>query len=659
MTFRRLLTGVVLLAITASMFSCGPGRKLSRIRSGNMSAGLKLSDDAEIAGPPSDSVQSPRRDTLTVTDLDGRKVLVMRAVKDDETGEMVATEELTAAVVTSRFRNVAERHGKVDLCFDIIVPRDMHDSKWQLRFHPSLYMLGDSLDLDDVIVTGRDYRAAQLRGYQHYERFLSRIVTDTAKFVFMHQLEVFIERNLPEIYAFKSDSSYVSEEDFLSHYGVSEQQAVDHYTNWLAVSVNTHRKSRMDKMWRRYVKAPIVTEHIRLDTVIQDLNGDFIYQYVQTIHTKPKLRKVDIVLDGDIWEQDRRIYTIPRSEPLTFYISSLSAFVDDSERYLTKVIERRSEAVASWKIDFRTGKADVEEDFRDNRKNLDEIRMNFRNLLVNEIFDLDSCIISASASPEGSLKMNDALSERRAKAVADYFNSFTEQLRDSLNREAGLVIAVGDDLTEGSMTGAHPGGTVSFKSRSAGENWDFLDAIVGADTLMTDAQKARYRSYAAMKDIDARERAMQKESWYPRMKNDIYPRLRTVQFNFVMHRRGMIKDTVHTTELDTIYMRGVQAIRDRDYEQAAWLLGPYNDYNTAIAYVSLDRNVSAMNILLECPRTARVNYMLAVLYARKGEDRDAVECYIRSCQQDAGFVHRGNLDPEISALIKKYKLNSQ
>ena len=75
---------------------------------------------------------------------------------------------------------------------------------------------------------------------------------------------------------------------------------------------------------------------------MRDVNGDFIYNYVQTIATRPKLRKVDIVLSGEVWEADRKVYLMSRSEPLTFYISSLSAFVDGTERYLTKVIERRA-----------------------------------------------------------------------------------------------------------------------------------------------------------------------------------------------------------------------------------------------------------------------------------------------------------------------------
>lgn len=119
----------------------------------------------------------------------------------------------------------------------------------------------------------------------------------------------------------------------------------------------------------------------------------------------------------------------------------------------------------------------------------------------------------------------------------------------------------------------------------------------------------------------------------------------------------MVKDTVHTTELDTVYMKGVQAIRDHDYQAALAFLAPYHEYNTAVAYVALDRNASAFEILEPLPRTARVNYMLALVYARRGDDQNAVQHYLDACRQERSFVSRGNLDPEIAALIRKYDLN--
>ena len=171
-------------------------------------------------------------------------------------------------------------------------------------------------------------------------------------------------------------------------------------------------------------------------------------------------------------------------------------------------------------------------------------------------------------------------------------------------------------------------------------------------------QKSRYESLRD-REPDAREHLLREESFYPHLREKLYPRLRTVRFGFFLHRKGMLKDTVHTTVLDTAYMQGVQAIRDRDYERAVTLLRPYKDYNTAVAYCSLDYNASALSILETLPRDDKVNYLLAIVYSRRGDERSAVECYIRSCQQNPSMIHRGNLDPEISQLIRQYGLNQE
>ena len=89
------------------------------------------------------------------------------------------------------------------------------------------------------------------------------------------------------------------------------------------------------------------------------------------------------------------------------------------------------------------------------------------------------------------------------------------------------------------------------------------------------------------------------------------------------------------------------------------LLRDYRDYNTAIAYVSLDYNASAMDILKDLDKTPQVLYMMALLYARKGDDQNAVQSYLNACHQDRSYVFRGNLDPEINVLIQRYGLNQE
>ncbi len=646
-------TVITLAAAALLLFSCGVSRKAQSLAKGDVSATLRLRDEEPLL-PEMEALRNHRRDTIRVTGLNGEEMFLMNAVQD-ENGEMVAHDVIDAAMVTARFRNVAERHGKVDLEFQIIVPEAMQDSKWQLRFFPDMYVLGDSIRLKPVVITGRDYRKAQLKGYQQYERFLASIVSDTTRFINVWQLELFLQRNIPEVYAFRSDSTEVSDEQFASVYGVTEQQAVDHYTNKIAKRWNNRKKSLRGRMYRKYVKVPIVTEGIRLDTVIRDVNGDFIYNYVQTISTRPKLRKVDIVLSGEVWESDRKVYLMSRSEPLTFYISSLSSFVDGKERYLTRIIERRAQANTACYVDFASGSSEVDISLSNNRDEIGRIRGNLARLVEDTVYDLDSIVVTASASPEGSERANRALAQRRSESVCRFFEDYIRHYRDSLDREAGFSIGEDGEVVHG----VHRP-DIRFIARNGGENWTMLDALIRKDSTFTDAQKEEYtRLRASAADLDALEEGLRRQPYYRYLREQVYPRLRTVRFDFHLHRKGMVKDTVHTTELDTTYMLGVQAIRDRDYERAVSYLRTYADYNTAVAYCALDYNASALGILETLEPTAEVLYMRAVVYTRLGRVQEAVQCYVNSCELNPAYIHRGNLDPEIAALIKTYDLNRQ
>ena len=636
------------LAALALAASCSSQRKLAAIKRGNPAASLVLGKDTYV---PEIKEAKVLRDTLRIKDDDGRELLLMKAIRDEESGDMVATETLDAAKITARFRNIAERHGQVDLSFAIIVPGAMQDSKWQLRFYPDMYMLGDVERLEPVIITGNAYRKAQLRGYQQYNRFLSRIISDTTRFVNVKALEIFLRRNIPQLYAFKTDSTYVTDEHFYTIYGVSEQEAVEHYTNKIARRLNDRRKDKLDEMYRKYVKVPIVTEGIRLDTVMVGENGDFIYNYVQTIATRPRLRKVDIVLSGDIYESDRKLYAIPESSPLTFYISSVSGLADRTEHYMTKIIERHADANTTSRIDFQVGKSNIDLNLGDNRRELGRIRRTLTALLENETFLLDSIIVTASASPEGSESLNWRLSRSRSESISRYLDEQIKVLWDSLDRHNGLRFnAAGQRIKSNPVH-------IPFISRYKGENWDRLDVLVDEDDYLTDGDKSRYELLARVPDLDGREALLGRERFYSYLRERLYPRLRTVAFDFHLHRKDMVKDTIHTTVLDSTYMRGVRALTNMDYEGALALLQPYNDYNTAIAYMGLDRNQSAMAILSRLKPTASVNYLMAILYARMGDEEEAVRRYLNSCRQEPSYVHRGNLDPEISHLIKAYRLN--
>ncbi len=645
---RTRLTGVVLLAVLL-LAGCGSQGKLERLRRQSLGAQMVIADEKEL--PEIAMGGEPRRDTMVVEDPDGNQVLIMRAVKD-ENGEMVATDVIQAARITARFRNVAERSGKVDLNFRIIVPEAMQDRDWQLRFYPDLFVAEDSLRLDPILITGEGYRKAQLKGYEHYRRFLDSIAADSTHFVDRFQLEMFLRRNLPDIYRFKTDSTAVSDDEFRSHYGVTEQQALVHYTNQLVVRRNRWKVNRKDDMFRKYVKAPIVTEGLRLDTVIVSPDGDILYDYVQSIHVRPSLRKATVLLSGDIFEEDRRIYRVPRTDPLTFYISSISGLSDEAVRYKTVVTERRVQANTACYIDFEQGRAEIRKETGHNREEMARIEGNLRSLLQHKDFDLDSIVVTASCSPEGSFEHNRKLSMRRSESVSDYFEGFLRHWRDSVRR-SGFHIGLDDTYQEEAPA------EIRLLSRNNPENWTMLDALVREDGDLSVKEKEEYARTASVREPDLREQRLQKLPSYRHIRESLYPRLRTVRFDFHLHRKGLQKDTVHTTVVDTAYMRGLQAIRDREYEQAVTLLRPYKDYNTAVAFCALDYNASALEVLEPMERTDKVLYLLAILYSRRGDDRRAVESYLKACRLNPSFVHRGNLDPEIAGLIRRYGLDRE
>ena len=52
-------------------------------------------------------------------------------------------------------------------------------------------------------------------------------------------------------------------------------------------------------------------------------------------------------------------------------------------------------------------------------------------------------------------------------------------------------------------------------------------------------------------------------------------------------------------------------------------------------------------------------YLLAIIAARMGDEQEAVQHFLRACELRSNLKFRGNLDPELSYLIRKYGLDQQ
>lgn len=556
--------------------------------------------------------------------------IIMNAIKDTETGEMVATDVINASKVTARFRNVAERAGYVSISFDVSVPTAMSDSEWQLKILPFMAIQEDTVSLDALYITGEKYREEQLRGYQRYRAFLASIITDTTDFIRLGQLEIFIERHYPETYAMKRDSTIIPAPQAENLFGVTQREALIHYTRQMKWRFNERRKGRVGKMYERYVKDPIVTEGIRLDTVLTSSGGDFIYRYVHTFRSRPNLKKVTVSLDGKLYEKGECIHEFPFPDELTFYISSLSTLVDDRPKYRMFVLERSVYDNTKAFIDFRQGSSVVDTLLGDNASELRRVMRCIDDVVARDDLELDSLVIVASCSPEGSYSMNRRLSAARSEAVRRYIGRYVpEEWRDSL------------------------------KASELPENWEQMRKLVANDTLMTASAKERIVGLIdGMRDPDRVEAKIASMPEYRYLREKVYPKLRSVRFDFHMHRTGMLKDTVHTTELDTVYMSGIEALKSLDYKKAVSVLRPYGDYNTALAYMSADYNHSALDVLGKLDDTdPKVCYLKAMVLSRLGLHEEALKYYDLCLAYDPYMRHRANLDPEMHLLVKKREEN--
>ena len=637
----RWIVPVCMLVCSLLFQGCAGGRKLALLKEEGITARVAVGslDDLDYSRQKLDDNTAPQ--AVEVTDLQGNRI-IMNAVKDEESGEMVPTEELEEIVVVAKFRHVAERNGVVDLVFELSVPLELQNRMWQVRFTPKYLVSGDTLTADMVYVTGERFRRVQNWEHSMYGNYLRKIVPqDIADTLYVrHKL---LERFMARAVRKAGDSGL----DELR--AKAEQYYRINMLDWM----NSNRADAEKNMYRRFVVDPFPNGGVRLDSVVYDksING-IRYYYVQTLNTRPGLKRVDMVMQGEVFTNGRKLCNLEMTEPITFYISSISSFADETERYLKKVVYRDLHLSTWYNIEFRKNKWDIDPNFSLNGKELASIRENIYRILGNSEYVMDSIIITAGGSPDGKLSVNEKVSARRGETIRKYVSACVDSYRDSV---AGSVwnINADENYREEEEEGENfDVGNIVVSA--VPEDWDGLYSLVVNDTLLAD--KGELLALYGIEGLDAREEALKRTKDFRYIQENLYPRLRRVKFNFKLHRKGIVKDTVHTTELDTIYMNGVKALKDRDYKRAVTLLGPYGCYNSAVAYICMDYNSSALEVLLGLPRDAKRDYMLAVVYSRLGDEKRAVQNYINSVEQDEAMRHRGNLDPEISALIKKYEI---
>ena len=375
--------------------------------------------------------------------------------------------------------------------------------------------------------------------------------------------------------------------------------------------------------FNRFVKFPY-PEDVRLDSLVEG-RSTVTYYYSQAVKTDETSKKMLITLQGQVLAVDDSAYRLPPSDTLSYVVSSMLSFVDTLPRYCIKVIDKFVTVEDRNYIQFFVGDTRVVDTLGDNRRQLDKITGLMRQIVEQQEFWVDTITLTAASSPEGAYAFNERLSQGRAAALKRY-------LVRRYGRSIDTMLTV----------------------RWVAEDWAELTTRIRTDREIVN-RDAILELIAEEKNPDRREQAIRQRfpKDYAYIRSVIYPQLRAVNFRYSLRRKGMVKDTIHTTELDTAYARGVQLLQKRKYAKALYILNDYNDRNTVVAHLSLDHNERAMELLATMPKDAVTEYLRAIACSRLGRKAEGREHFLEACRLDGRMEYRGNLDPEIAELLKQ------
>ena len=375
--------------------------------------------------------------------------------------------------------------------------------------------------------------------------------------------------------------------------------------------------------FNRFVKFPY-PEDVRLDSLVEG-RSTVTYYYSQAVKTDETSKKMLVTLQGQVLAVDDSAYRLPPSDTLSYVVSSMLSFVDTMPRYRIKVIDKFVTVEDRNYIQFFVGDTRVVDTLGDNRRQLDKITFLMRQIVEQQEFYVDTITLTAASSPEGAYTFNARLSQGRAAALKRY-------LVRRYGKSIDTILTV----------------------RWVAEDWQELTNRIRTDREIGN-RDAILELIAWEKNPDRREQAIRQQfpKEYAYIRSVIYPQLRAVNFRYNLRRKGMVKDTIHTTELDTAYARGVELLRKRKYAKALYILNDYNDRNTVVAHLSLDHNERAMELLATMPKDAVTEYLRAIACSRLGRKAEGREHFLEACRLDGRMEYRGNLDPEIAELLKQ------
>lgn len=393
------------------------------------------------------------------------------------------------------------------------------------------------------------------------------------------------------------------------------------YRRFLASLGVKDTASRMERARRLLVRLP-QTGTVRLDSVAARPR-QITYFYSQEVPATGSSGQLLVTLGGRVKALDGTSYLLPPSDTMRYTVSSMLSFVDTTQRFLKRIVKKYAEVRDRSYLSFPVNGSAIIDTLADNRVQLARITSTLDSLINHSEFYVDSVTLTATSSPEGSYVRNAVLAEKRARSLRNY-------LADRFDRGVDTLISV----------------------RWIPEDWDGLRKLIAGENSIAHRREILER-IAQAGDRDELESEIRRR--YPKdyavLRSKLFPQLRAVDFRYSLRRRDMIRDTVITSEPDTVYAHAVEMLKHRDYSAAMYVLEQYRDRNYALALLSRGYDREAREVLKSLSQDPERDYLLAIVCARLGVREDALRYYHRASEAEPRYRFRAKLDPELSELI--------
>ena len=428
------------------------------------------------------------------------------------------------------------------------------------------------------------------------------------------------------------------------------------FYNTQKIARNEARKAMKDAKYRDIVRFPFNPD-AQLDTVIY-ATDQVHFLYSQKVPADENSARMKVYVVGDVLNSNGNRFPLPYSDTLTYLVSSMTKFVDKTPRFVRRIVTRDAEANASVNFYFPKNGFLLDETIDVNRQGVKQVHDLTLALMTDPVYIIDSLTLFATSSPEGNWHINGEIARKRAESIRNILVQDFRQLYDSLAVGVAVDLDEAGNISHREVKDGIPNLPELIKVRTVPEGWEKLRRLIVRDNNFKGDKDAILGIIDREHDPDRREWLIKRKykTEYAYMLDKLYPAVRTVDFRFSLSRRGMQQDTLYTNELDTMYARAVDYLEKRKYEQALEILRPYEDVNTAIAYMSLGYDKAALRIFEQSPQTAETKYMQAIVNARLGNEQRAVLLLLGAAEMDSRMRFRANLDPELSLLVKKYGL---